>query len=82
MERTESATLAVVKRRALVAAIVGFFLGGTLPGVLGLVALSVADSHPRRAETLTGVAWLLMIVGWLLLAAFLLLGSGGGWEPA
>ena len=35
--------------------------------------MSTAEANPYRAEKFTAIAWLIMIVGWLTFAVFLLM---------
>jgi hypothetical protein len=65
--------IAEIKRKARVVAAVGVLMGGVVPGLLGIAAMSTAQTTPYRAEKLTAIAWLSMIVGWLTLAAFLVM---------
>lgn len=42
--------------------VVGFLCGGTIPAILGIIALTQVDSNPQSAQTLNKVGWILCIV--------------------
>lgn len=73
MYRDVTTEIAEIKRKARVVAVVGVLMGGVLPGLLGIAAMSTAETNPYRAEKFTAIAWLIMIVGWLTLVVFLLM---------
>lgn len=58
---------ATVRRNALIVAVVGVVLGGVIPGLLGVVAVVRAPTRPDSARTLTTVAWVLIVVSWLMI---------------
>lgn len=77
MYRVMTTEIAEIKRKARVVAVVGILFGGVVPGLLGIAALSTVETNPYRAERITAIAWLIMIVGWLIVAAYLFLTAMG-----
>jgi len=71
--RVVTAEVAEIKRKAQVVAVVGVLFGGVVPGLLGIAAMSIAETDAYRAAKLTGIAWLIAIAGWLLVAIFVLM---------
>lgn len=55
-----------IKKNALIATIIGFVLGGAIPGVLGLLGYIKADQEPETAKKFTKWAWIAFIIMWAL----------------
>lgn len=77
MSNEQKASDGHILRRARVVTVVGFLIGGVLPGMLGLAALVSAEKNPSRASMLTSIAWLIMIVGWALVVLYVSLAALG-----
>lgn len=68
------ADVARIKRSALIVTIVSLVLGGLIATILGVVAISKAESDPESARSFTAGAWMVLVLGWVLvlgLTAFL-----------
>ncbi|WP_231928196.1 hypothetical protein [Devriesea agamarum] len=61
------------RTRALVAMIIGFVCGGTIPGILGLVAFLKANDDPQQSRTLTKWAWIVFGIFWAIGIIFFIL---------
>lgn len=55
-----------IKKRALIACIVGFVCGGVIPGILGLLGYLKGDTEPETARKFTKWAWIVFIIIWVL----------------
>lgn len=55
-----------IKKNALIATIVGFLCGGTVPGILGLVGYLQADTNPEGARKLVKWAWIVFGIMWVI----------------
>lgn len=53
-----------VKKKALIATIVGFVCGGAIPGVLGLLGYLKADTEIDTARKFTKWAWIAFAIIW------------------
>lgn len=62
-----------IKRNALIAMIVGFFCGGTIPGILGLLGYLKADQEPETARKFTKWAWIVFGIMWVLGIIFIII---------
>lgn len=64
---------AEVRRSMLIAVVLSVLSGAILPLVVLFVANGAVAGDLQRAKELTSVAWLLLVVGWIISVAFALL---------
>ena len=69
---------ASIKRNALIAMIVGFFCGGMIPGVLGLLGYLKADTEPVTAKKFTKWAWIAFAILWAISILFFIIAIATG----
>ena len=55
-----------LKKKGLIAMIVGFLCGGIIPGVLGLLGYLKADTEPVTAAKFIKWAWIVFAIIWVL----------------
>lgn len=65
-----------IQRSAITLIVVGFLCGGTIPAVMGIIALVQMDSDPASARTMNKVGWIFFWVIFGLLLLFLLVYFG------
>jgi hypothetical protein len=53
-----------IKKKALIAMIVGFVCGGVIPGVFGLIGYLKGDTEPATAQKFTKWAWIAFAIIW------------------
>lgn len=58
--------VANIKKRALIAMIVGFVCGGVVPGIFGLLGYLKAETEPETAKKFTKWAWIVFIILWVV----------------
>lgn len=63
---------------ALIAMIVGFFCGGMIPGVLGLLGYLKADTEPVTAKKFTKWAWIAFAILWAISILFFIIAIATG----
>ncbi|MFC0675954.1 hypothetical protein [Brachybacterium hainanense] len=59
-----SSDIESIKKKSLIAMIVGFVCGGVIPGVLGLLGYLKADTEPQTAQKFTKWAWIVFAIIW------------------
>ncbi|MGP9694629.1 hypothetical protein ACT3TZ_08445 [Brachybacterium sp. AOP25-B2-12] len=62
-----------IKKNALIATIVGFVLGGVIPGILGLLGYLKADTEPATAKKFTKWAWIAFAIIWVITIIFIII---------
>lgn len=56
--------------------VLGFLCGGTVPGILGIVALVQLDTNPDSARQLLKIGWILFWILFALIVLFLIVYIG------
>lgn len=70
--RTPEPLRSQITNSAIGVLVVGFLCGGTIPAILGIIALTQVDTNPQSAQTLNKVGWILCIVFAVLIIGMML----------